>query len=180
MTKKKTYTAKPTAPFPKNKAQEVGEELNRIREEYGKATPEVIVEASRPKDSVFHSYFDWNDAIAAEKHRKQQARHISSSITCEVIVESGEKKTVRAFINVKKAEEPEYVPVEIVMKDEDLRRQMLANALKELIGIKQKYQTLKELSEIWDAINYIQMKFEFREKVIEREEMTQPQIEATA
>lgn len=179
MTKRKIYTAKSTAPFPKDKAQEVGEELERIREEYGKATPEVIVEASRPKDSIFHLYFDWNDAIAAEKHRKQQARHISNSITCEVIVEGGEKKTVRAFINVRKAEEPEYVPVEIVMKDKELRQQMLANALKELIGIKQKYQTLKELSEIWDAINYIQMKFEFEEKRVERKEAAQPQIEAT-
>jgi len=182
LTKRKIYTAKPTAPFPQNKAQEVGEELERIREEFGKATPEVILEASRPKKSVLHSYFDWEDAIAAEKHRKQQARHISNSVTCEVIVEGGEKKEVRAFVNVKKADESEYVPIEVVMKNKDLRQQMLANALKELIGIKQKYQTLKELSEIWDAIDYIQMKFEFEKKKAEKVEKkvtTQPPMEAT-
>ena len=177
MTKKKIYTAKLTAPFPQEKAQEVGEELERIREKHGKVNPEAIVEASRSKNSILHPYFDWDDAIAAEKHRKQQARHISNSLTCEVIIEGGEKKIIRAFINVKKNEESEYVPIEVVMKDEDLRRQMLDNALRELIGIKQKYQALKELSEIWDAIDYIQMKFEFDEKKVERK--AQPQIEAT-
>lgn len=54
--------------------QRLGEALATIQDAHGgRLEPEHVVDAARPKNSVLHKHFEWDDAAAAEAYRKDQA-----------------------------------------------------------------------------------------------------------
>tara|TARA_R100000458_G_C8277613_1_gene253206 strand:- start:3795 stop:4382 length:588 start_codon:yes stop_codon:yes gene_type:complete len=79
--------------------QDAGEELERINNKYGKTTPADVVDESRPDDAVLHPAFEWDDEIAAEEHRKTQARQLIRAVR---------------IVNPEKGEQPAYVHVNVV------------------------------------------------------------------
>jgi hypothetical protein len=88
--------------------QTAGEELDRIRAEYGTLTPPVVVEESRPEDAPLHPAFEWRDPIAAERYREHQASQLIRRV--KVVTPAPERPaTVRAEI----AEEDQYVPLPV-------------------------------------------------------------------
>jgi len=166
---KQTYRAKPGAQFSPKKAQEYGEELQRIAEKNGGSLkPEVVVEEARDKNSVLHDYFQWDNKKAGERWRIFQARQLINHI--EYVIEYEEQeKTVPLFISIVRQdadEKPrrEYVSIDVVAKDKDLYELTLQEALKELMAWQMKYQNLKELREIFGAIEKTQKELEFRQK----------------
>lgn len=52
-------------------------------EENGRLKPETAIEEARPADSVLHDLFEWDNAVAGERHRLDQAREIIRSIRME-------------------------------------------------------------------------------------------------
>lgn len=50
----------------------------------GRLTPELIVEAARPRRSVLHTEFDWSNESAAHKFRLEQARQLITYVTVRV------------------------------------------------------------------------------------------------
>jgi len=42
----------------------------------GILTPSAVVDEARPEDSPLHAAFEWDDSIAAEKYRLEQARRL--------------------------------------------------------------------------------------------------------
>lgn len=142
-------------------AQIVGEYLERLRSKE-KLTPRAVVSAARAKSSPIHNAFEWNDSKAAEKYRLTQARTLIGSV--EVVVETSAAKPqqVRAFVHVTCRTEDdgaEYVPVQSAMADPAMRKQVLNSALSELVSWKVRYQGLKELARIFEAIDAEQLKF---------------------
>jgi hypothetical protein len=140
-------------------AQKAGEELERIQTLHGGITAQKVVEESKPKNSVLHKCFEWNDATAAEKYRESQARVLVANIVV-VKLEDGQEETepVRAFINVVDFEEPDeskYVTLKTALSNDDYKSQMLQNALKELKSFQQKYKNLKGLSDVFNAIRKV-------------------------
>jgi len=62
-------------------AEQAYGELERIRTAHDdKLNPRDVVRESRPDAAVLHPFFEWDDAIAAEEHRVQQARRLSRSV----------------------------------------------------------------------------------------------------
>lgn len=53
--------------------------LAELEDRQGRITPKRLVEAAREESHVFHSKFEWDDSIAAEKHREATARSIIST-----------------------------------------------------------------------------------------------------
>ena len=96
--KKKKFKARYGSPFPKKDAQKVGEELDSIKKK-ALLNPENIVERAKNDKSVLHQYFDWDDNIASDKWRLQQARNIVNHVM-EVIVIRNEEVEMRGFFNV--------------------------------------------------------------------------------
>jgi hypothetical protein len=140
------------------KAQEAGEELERMQARNNGITPQIVVEESKPKDSTLHKCFEWDDTKAAGKFREQQARVlIANIITVRVEEDQEEIKPVRAFVNVTDCDdEPsKYISLETALNDENYKKQMIGNALKELKSFQQKYRNLKELGGLFDEINKI-------------------------
>lgn len=128
-------------------AKAAKEEIDRISEKHGGINAKEIVDESRPEDSVLHGCFEWDDGIAAEKYREDQANRIVRSI--RIVSETGNTtESVRAYVNVKE----EYRPLSVVLKSEEMTQSLLENALAELKAFQRKYSTLSRLAPVFSAI----------------------------
>lgn len=135
-------------------AQTAGNEFERIERKHGHITPEIVLDESRAEDSALHSCFEWNDEVAAEKYRIQQATHLIVNLT--VFSEHTEQKApVRAFVNVSTERKGSFISVSSAMQATKTREVVLKNALRELESFKAKYKNLVEFSELFAAIEKI-------------------------
>lgn len=140
-----------TGYFSKVPAQVAGEEINRLYSA-GKSSPKDIVDASRPEDAPLHPAFEWNDSVAAELYRQDQARCLVRHIVTVKEVENEEPVYVRAFFKID-PEESTYEPTFVIMSDEEKKKRLLELAKNELKQFKTKYNTLKELAKVMKAID---------------------------
>lgn len=53
----------------------------------GILTPENVVVAARPRDSVLHGHFTWSNATAADAHRLNEARTLIRSVRVDVKID---------------------------------------------------------------------------------------------
>lgn len=119
------------------------QELERIESLYGSLTPEIVLDASRPKNALFHTLFEWNDDIAAEHYRLQQARTILNNIEIKVI-SHGQVRQVGVYEVVKQPAGQQYKNIQSFTPDDiDFIK---ARTKKELTILKDKLSFYKELS----------------------------------
>lgn len=50
----------------------------------GELPPKDVVDRARDRQSVLHSYFEWDDKVGGEKYRLQQARHLISQVRVKI------------------------------------------------------------------------------------------------
>lgn len=132
-------------------AQMVGEELEAIRERHGGITAEVVVDEARPEDAPLHPAFEWDDKVAAEEYRKEQARTLIRAVVIRR-PEAEERAPVRAFVTVKEESGSTiYTSTVAALSDPDLRAQVLRRALRELDSWRQRYHDLEEVAEVLHA-----------------------------
>lgn len=133
-------------------AQTAGEEIERVRTaQNGRLAPFDLVEASRDPAAPLHPAFEWDNAVAAESWRVEQAKYLIRSIDVVMVAEQ-EQKPVRAFVSVKRDEDRSYTSVSHAMSDADLRKQVLDSALRELEAWRNRYAELVELADVFAAI----------------------------
>lgn len=123
----------------------VCEELEKV----GKLTAEELVNVSRPEDAPLHNEFEWDDAIAGENWRKQQARCLINSL---VVIAPETNQEVRKFFNIVSSDR-KYESLETVMQSVDKRDALLRDAMRELSAFRKKYARLSELAKVFDAID---------------------------
>jgi len=107
--------------------QAMAAELNRLaKQNGGKITPRMVVDAARDDNSPLHDYFEWNDSEAAEKYREMQARTLLRSVPLKVKTTST-KFEVSEYIRDPEAkpEDQGYVQVTALRPQEDLARDAL-------------------------------------------------------
>jgi hypothetical protein len=115
----------------------------------GRLNAKELVEASRDENAPLHDMFEWDDAIAAEKYREEQAKKIIRSI--ELVIED-KPVNYRAFSSIgPKA----YTSTQTALSKDATRRILLNSAKAELQAFKRKYSTLKELSDVFSAIDEV-------------------------
>ena len=138
-------------------AQIAGEELEKIEARDGGITPGAVVDAARPEGSKLHNVFEWDDEKAAEQYRLTQA---STLIRCIVVKpeEKDIKEPVRMFVNCNPTDDGQkktgsYINFRSAFEDPDSRAVILANAKHELHMFRNKYNRLKELAKVFDAID---------------------------
>ena len=133
--------------------QIAGEELERIRVRHnGRLESELVVEAAQDEANPLHTAFEWDNAVAADAYRLDQARYLIRSI--EVVVqETAEAKPVRAFVSVVRDEDRSYTSVAHALSDPELRRQVLMGALSELEAWRKRHAELVELAEVFASID---------------------------
>lgn len=134
-------------------AQVAGEEIERIRTlNNGRIESAMLVDAARNERSPLHPAFEWDDIIAADAFRVEQARYLIRSIEV-VISNEAEAKPIRAFVSVVRDDDRSFTSISHAMADPELRRQVLVNALKELEAWRIRYAELVELAQVFAAID---------------------------
>ena len=138
-------------------ADVVGGVLEDIENKSESVTSEKFLDESRASSSPTHDMFEWNDGIAAEKYRLEQARHIINSIELQIV--SDEDIAKPAFVNVEvkgTARTALYKNVECAFNNEEYKRNVLINALNELRAFERKYRSLEELAKIFSDIRELE------------------------
>lgn len=128
-------------------AQSAGEVCARLEAE-GRLTASDLVEESRPEDAPLHSSFEWRDDVAAEEWRMYQARNIIHSI----IVIRNDDMPQQVYYNISPAAH-NYESIETIVRNEDKYEQLKQQAFRELQSFERRYQTILELSKVFDAID---------------------------
>ena len=118
-----------------------------------------LIDDAKAKESPLHDYFEWNNKRAAERWRIEQARYLLRGITVVITTPEGEERTTRAFhsvtldgsyeINVPKT----YVTVQRAMSEDELRTQVIEEALKKIKSWQRRYKEYKEFAKIVQAID---------------------------
>lgn len=127
------------------------EQLDGVRSTYGKLTPAVVVEAARPEDHPLHTRFEWDDSVAAEKWRREQASDLIRSYRISYKETKDGPVSVRGFLAVRDLEDPhvsEYMPTEEVLADDFTRQLVLRDCEREIAALKAKYGHLKEFASL--------------------------------
>ena len=137
------------ASFIKSDAQKAGAVFEKLESTVG-LTPKSLLNASRPEDAPLHSEFEWDDNAAAEKFREAQAGHLIRCIC--VKPEEAKAQPIRAYFKV---EESTYSNIAIIQADSEKMSSLLDIAKKELAAFEKKYQALKELQPVFDAIKEV-------------------------
>ena len=133
-----------------------GEYLESLEAKHaGGITPKILLVDARKKKSPLHDEFEWDDTVAAELHREEQARYILRHIEVMLVLAPKDSLPVRAFAHVETAGAPGYVNIEAVLSTLDYRDQILDQALSELRSFRRKYADLKELAEVFAALDAI-------------------------
>lgn len=166
MPRKTRYKWKPQAQIPVD-ANVAGTEIERIRRQrQGFYQPHDLVDASRPDEAPLHPGFEWDDTIAAENYRVEQAKYIVRNI---VLVEGGHRSPdldgKRAYVSVRVDTDegersPHYTAIQVALEDPDLRDQMVLAAIRDLHAFEAKYSILSEFAGLIEAMIPIREKLE--------------------
>lgn len=127
-------------------AQAAGERIAELTERNGgHLAPSDVVDDARPEDAVLHPAFEWDNEVAAEEYRKEQARKLIRSI--EVIYEEGEQQQpVLNYVHVNLPDTgPAYVTTARAVSDRDLQRQVIEEALLGLRAWQKRYEHIGAL-----------------------------------
>lgn len=86
---------------------------------------DAVLQEAKDKSSPLHNHFEWDDSVAAEAHRRYQARVLIQR--CKITIVETEPTTVRAFVSLQSDREAGggYRMTTKVMDDEALREEFL-------------------------------------------------------
>lgn len=112
--------------LPPKRAEEIAAELLRLHAQAGVLEPTFVVEAARSEDSPLHELFEWDDGMAAEKYRLEQARHLIRSVRVVSSVEDP-ARPFRVFVNLQ--DTAGYRTVAAIAGDQTLKSRALSLAV---------------------------------------------------
>lgn len=124
----------------------------------GLLLPETVVEAARSPKSPLHRHFEWDNTVAAERWRIEQARYLLR-VTVEYITIKGSEVPTRIYVSLSDDQNRDggYRLTTDVLSDDDLRRCLLQDALRDIEIFKNKYGRLKELAGVIKAMELIKI-----------------------
>ena len=139
----------------KVEAKVAAEVMNELEAE-GKLSAKELVNVSRPDDAPLHDEFEWDDEIAGEKWREQQARVMIASVTI-IHEDLPQKEPIRAYFHIEQ-NQPNYERIETIIKQEDRTEMLIKMAKKELAAFKAKYSGIQAFQKVFNAIDELFVK----------------------
>lgn len=86
---------------------------------------DAVLDEAKDEGSPLHGHFEWDDSVAAEAHRRYQARVLIQR--CKITVVESEPTTIRAFVSLQSDREAGggYRMTTKVMDDAALREELM-------------------------------------------------------
>lgn len=130
-------------------AQKCGEALEAIEAKNGEITPRLVVDAARESESPLHPCFEWDNSVAAEKFREDQARGVIRSIRVVFTAQEGiQAEPRRVYVNLQDEAtgDRSYVPMARVLSEPELFERARAQFLREAKEFRARYREFDRLS----------------------------------
>lgn len=125
------------------------------RQAAGQLTPEKVVEDARHDNSPLHSFFEWDDSVAAHQHRLAQARGLIRAVVAVYRADDEVPVKQRAFVHVAEAQAPHYQETRAALADLKTREAVLQRAWSELQQWKCRYKDLTEFARLVAVIDQL-------------------------
>jgi hypothetical protein len=110
-------------------------------------------------ESMLHGRLDWDNETAGHQWRCQQIRQL---IAVYVIEDEGHREMIS--LSIDRTHGGGYRSIDEVVPIQSLREIMLADALKDLDRLQQKYKRLEELASVWAAKETVRTQSRRRER----------------
>lgn len=112
----------------------------------GICTAEALVDAARDANSPIHGEFEWDDTVAGEEWRREQARRLLRRI----VIHRPEQRDRYVPVTVTRpgVRRTGYMPASEAFSNPELRSQVLAEAMAGVRGWIKRYRSLQELAEL--------------------------------
>jgi hypothetical protein len=116
----------------------------------GVLKPEFVLDAARDPEHPLHSRFEWDDSVAAERFRREQAHRLiqKANISYRAPDDDGPPRLTRAFVAVRAGEGHVYDPVEEVAEDPLRRKMALADMERDWKQLRQRWEAFREFLEM--------------------------------
>jgi hypothetical protein len=133
---------------------DLASELEAIRTKHGKLTPTLVLDEARDPSHPLHDRFEWDDEVAGEAWRLEQARVLIVKVRYRFEDEKGKKQNVRRFyaLRASDADEYDYEDIESIMADA-FRRKLLLNEMQRRID--ELVRQYGQLQEFWALVRKI-------------------------
>ena len=131
----------------------VGNVLKSLADE-NNLSPESVLETARNENSPLHNLFEWDNVIAAEKYRLNQARQIIQQIVIVNDHPNAEPRQIRAFVTESK-NDGHYQLITTVIENPDTYEVLLRRAKFELQIFKNKYKSIVEFRDLFEEIDKV-------------------------
>lgn len=123
--------------------------LQTIYEDHGKLTPEIVVDVARPKSHPLHNRFEWNNTLAGELWRREQAAQLIRSVKAVYAKPDSEQRLeIRAWHAIKGPDYNSYEPTEKVIADPISRALLLRDMERDWKALKARYSDFVEFIEL--------------------------------
>lgn len=125
--------------------QRIGEALTTIKASTAdKFNSKAVLEGARNPRNYLHRFFEWDNALAAEKYRLDQAREL---VACIDIVDTKDpKKRAPAFVSVITRKGRAYYTVPEVLTSSSLQALMMKQIEAEMMDMEKRLMQFAELA----------------------------------
>ena len=136
----------------------IGVALEQIAKKNGdQLQPRTVVDEARDPTNPLHKHFEWEDGVAAEAYRVQQARALIRIVLVADDTKP-EAPPTRAFFAINDEKEGySYRPVAQVVSSVEMRLSLLKSARRDLRAFRERYRSIKELcdplEELFDLLD---------------------------
>lgn len=127
--------------------QKIGDALTAISNKVGgRLTPKAVLQEAKAPKHFLHQYFEWDDALAADHFRQDQARTL---IRCVQIVNDDDAdKFAPAFLSISDKSGVSYRPLQVVMASTELQLAVLQRAERDLESFERRYRDLGDICDL--------------------------------
>lgn len=120
-------------------------EIQAIFDQHGAVTPSLVVEYARDQTTELHNRFEWDDTIAAEQYRLNQARRV---IRVTKIVYEGERQPLFHVPKIKLEDQGgdkagKYLPAGMVVKQQKDYQRCRDEILSKVMSLKSSLSELE-------------------------------------
>jgi len=145
----RVYTWNEKARIAGHYADALGRVLEEVQDDDGRYEAALIVERAKAKASPIHDLFEWDNTKAGHLYRCVQARRYVRFLVVDV-KDNGDSVRMPAAVSFGPGRG--YQATERVMTNAELRERLVGQALEEAQAWRKRWQHLKELSEVFVAI----------------------------
>jgi hypothetical protein len=123
--------------------------LQEIYQERGRLTAHDVLEEARNPGHPLHNRFEWDDSVAAERYRLDQARQLIREVKITFIPRGAtDPQSVRAYHSVPDPQGRAYRPTEEIANNPLMLRMLLNDMNRDWSRMRERYGHLVEFTEM--------------------------------